>query len=217
MKKEKQPGKGPENPSSKTARDRDRRTREQRRAVPTAGQVLQRNTWKRNTWRRTEHSASSQEAYDNWDNKSARDESNVIICTDQKGSCLSPRQRISETRMKPISRRSRPCGLDNLKRTCDILVSCSEELSRRDNKGLNKQDGEVLSPIISNVRTAGESNTMQVDPRSARMILTPVLTVRNSCSGTRAGSLMTVGPMHEETETASTVDGHTRESTKATS
>ena len=59
---------------------------------------LQRNTWKRDTWRRTEHSASSQEANDNWDNKSAQDESNVIINTDQRGSCLSPRQKISETR-----------------------------------------------------------------------------------------------------------------------
>ena len=38
-----------------------------------------------------------------------------------------------------------------------------------------------------------------------------VLTVRISCSGTRAGSLMIVGPMHEEMETALTVDGHTRE------
>ena len=38
------------------------------------------------------------------------------------------------------------------------------------------------------------------------MILTPVLTVRTACSGTRAGSLMTVGPMHEETETATTID-----------
>ena len=69
---------------------------------------LQRNTWKRDTWRITEHNASNQEANDNWDNKFEQDESNVIINTDQKGSCLSPRQRISETRMKPISRRSRP-------------------------------------------------------------------------------------------------------------
>ena len=57
---------------------------------------LQRNTWKYNTWRRTEHSASSQEANDNWDNKFALDD--VIINTDQKRSCLSPRQRISEMR-----------------------------------------------------------------------------------------------------------------------
>ena len=41
---------------------RDPRTREQRRAMPTASDVLQSNTWKYNTWRRTEHSASSQEA-----------------------------------------------------------------------------------------------------------------------------------------------------------
>ena len=47
------------------------------------------------------------------DNKFDQDESNVIINTDQKGSCPSPRQKISETRMKPISRRSRPSGLDN--------------------------------------------------------------------------------------------------------
>ena len=86
----------------------------------------------------------------------------------------------------------------------DPCVLFSGELSRRDNKGLNNQDGE-------------ESNTLQVEPRSARMILTPVLTVRISCSSTRAGSLMTVGARHEETETAATVDGHTRESTKATS
>ena len=59
------------------------------------------------------------------DNKFDQDESNVIINTDQKGSCLSPRQRISETRMKPISQRSKPCGLDNLKRMCEIPVSCS--------------------------------------------------------------------------------------------
>ena len=36
---------------------------------------------------------------DNWDNKSAQDESNVIINTDQKGSCLSQRQRISESKI----------------------------------------------------------------------------------------------------------------------
>ena len=72
-----------------------------------------------------EHSASSQEANDKWDNKFDQDESNVIINTDQKGSCLSPRQRISETRMKPISQGSKPCGLDNLKRMCEIPVSCS--------------------------------------------------------------------------------------------
>ena len=59
------------------------------------------------------------------DNKFDRDESNVIINTDQKGSCPSPRQKISETRMKPISRRSRPSGLDNLKRMSEIPVPCS--------------------------------------------------------------------------------------------
>ena len=62
---------------------------------------------------------------DKWDNKFDQDESNVIINTDQKGSCLSPRPRMSETRMKPISRGSKPCGLDNLKRTCEIPVFCS--------------------------------------------------------------------------------------------
>ena len=34
------------------------------------------------------------------DNKFDRGESNVIINTDHEGSCLSPRQKISETRMK---------------------------------------------------------------------------------------------------------------------
>ena len=116
---------GTREPVNKTARDRDPRTREQRRAMPTTSKVLQSNMWKYNTWRRTEHSASSQEANDKWDNKFDQDESNVIINTDQKGSCLSPRQRISETRMKPISQRSKPCGLDHLKRMCEIPVSCS--------------------------------------------------------------------------------------------
>ena len=84
------------------------------------------------------------------DNKFDQDESNVIINTDQKGSCLSPRQRISETRMKPISQRLKPCGLDNLKRMCEIPVSCSMT-NRADvtTKGLNNQDGEVLIPIES--------------------------------------------------------------------
>ena len=56
-----------------------------------------------------EHSASSQEANDKWDNKFDQDESNVIINT--------------ETRVKPISQRSKPCGLDNLKRMCEIPVT----------------------------------------------------------------------------------------------
>ena len=60
--------------------------------MPTACEVLQRNTWKRDTWRRTEHSASSQGANDDWDIKSAQDKSNVIVNTDQKGSCLSPKE-----------------------------------------------------------------------------------------------------------------------------
>ena len=86
VKKEKQPGKGPENPLT-NSQGMDPRTREQRRAMPTAGEVYKANTWKYNTWRRTEHSASSQ------DKKFDQDESNVIINTDQKGSCLSPRQK----------------------------------------------------------------------------------------------------------------------------
>ena len=90
-----------------------------KRAQPTASEVFQRNTWKRDTWRRTEHSASSREANDDWDNKSSQDKSNVIINTDQKGSCLSPKQKISETRMRPTNRRSRPCGLDDLKQMCE--------------------------------------------------------------------------------------------------
>ena len=70
---------------------------------------------------------------DNWENKSAQDESNVIFNTDEA---------------------------DQSK----------------------KQDAEVLIPI--NIRTAGESNTLQVELRSERMILMPELTVRN-CQQTR--------------------------------
>ena len=44
---------------------------------------------------------------DNWVNKSAQDESNVIINTDQKGICLSPRQRISGPRSEKTSRRNK--------------------------------------------------------------------------------------------------------------
>ena len=84
------------------------------------------------------------------DNKFDQDESNVLINTDKKGSCPSPRQKISETRMMPISRRSRPSGLDNLKRMSEILVSCSmANCAGVTTKGLNNQDGEVLIPIES--------------------------------------------------------------------
>ena len=74
-----------------TAWDRDPRTCEQKEHSQQQAKFLQRNTWKRDTWRRTEHSASSQEANDDWDVKSVQDKSNVIINTDQKGSCLSPK------------------------------------------------------------------------------------------------------------------------------
>ena len=59
------------------------------------------------------------------DNKFDWDESNVIINTDQKGSCLSPRQKISEMRMKADQSKIETCDLDNLKRMCEIPVSCS--------------------------------------------------------------------------------------------
>ena len=99
VKKEKQPGEGTREPVKQkqpgTGTPEPVNKEEQ---CQTAGEVLQSNTWKYNT---------CQEANDNWDNKFAQDESNVIINTDQKGSCLSPRQRISETTMKPMSRRSR--------------------------------------------------------------------------------------------------------------
>ena len=85
--KQKQPGTGTPEPVNKEERCQQQ------------AKFLQRNMWKCNTWRRTEHSASSQEANDNWDNKFAQDESSVIINTDQNKSCLSPRQRISETKI----------------------------------------------------------------------------------------------------------------------
>ena len=117
------------------------------------------------------------------DNKFDLDESNVIINTDQKGSCLSSRQRISETRMKPISRRSRPCGLDNLKRMYEIpCVLFYDELSRRDNKGNSNREQVKRTQMIVK-RNVSEQM---------------VLTVRISCSGTWAESSMIVGPMHEE-------------------
>ena len=123
MKKERNSqGRDPRTREAKTDRDQDPRTREQRRAMPTASEVLQSNMWKYNTWRRTEHNASSQEANDKWDNKFDQDKSNVIINTDQNGCCLGSRQRISETRMKPISRRSKPCGLVYMKRMCPALL-----------------------------------------------------------------------------------------------
>ena len=106
-----------------TAREGTREPLNKEEQCQQQAKFLQRNTWKQDTWRRTEHSASSQEANDNWDNKFAQDD--VIINTDQKGRCLSQRQRISEMRMRPASRRSEPCGLGNLKRMCEIPVSCS--------------------------------------------------------------------------------------------
>ena len=72
------------------------RTREQRRAKPTAGE---------------QHAEKRVEVNDKvWEknlNVSAQDKSNVIINMNLQGKCLSPRQRISEMRMRSISRRSR--------------------------------------------------------------------------------------------------------------
>ena len=116
---------GTREPVNKTARDRDPRTREQRRAMPTAGEVFAtqhvetRHVEKNGT--QCFKSGSQRQLDDKFD----QDESNVIINTDQEGSCLSPRQRISDTRMKSISPRSKPCDLDNLKRMCEIPVFCS--------------------------------------------------------------------------------------------
>ena len=120
-------GRNPRTSEAKTAREGTREpvNKEEQCQQQAKFYKATRNTWKYNTWRRTEHSASSQEANDKWDNKFDQDEPNVIGNTDQKGSCLSSTQRISDTRMKPISRRSRPCGLDSLKRMCEIPVSCS--------------------------------------------------------------------------------------------
>ena len=103
VKKEKQPLKGPREPVNKTARDQDPRNCEQRRAMPTVGEIYR--ATRGSTTRGEERNTVLQVR--KLDNKFAQDESNVIINTDQKGSCLSPRQRISQTRMKPISRRSR--------------------------------------------------------------------------------------------------------------
>ena len=84
------------------------------------------------------------------DNKFDRDESNVIINTDQKGSCLSPRQKISEMRMKADQSKIETCDLDNLKRMCENPVSCSvTNCAGMTTKELNNQDGEVLIPIKS--------------------------------------------------------------------
>ena len=115
---------GTREPVNKTARDRDPRTREQRRAMPTAGEVFETQHVETRHVEKNGTQCFKSGSQRQLDNKFDQDESNVIINTDQKGSCLSPRQRISETRIKkPISQRSKPRGLDNLKR--EILVSCS--------------------------------------------------------------------------------------------
>ena len=98
---------------NKTARDRDPRTREQRRAMPTAGEVYKEHVEVQHVEKNGTQCFKSG-SLRQLDNKFDQDESNVIINTDQTGSCLSSRQRISETRMKRISQRSKPCGLDDL-------------------------------------------------------------------------------------------------------
>ena len=76
---------------------------------------------------------------DNWDNKSVQDESNVIINTDQKGSCLSPRQRISEMKEEADQSKIETVWFGQSETNeRDPCVLFSDELSRLDNKGLNK-------------------------------------------------------------------------------
>ena len=100
---------GTREPVNKTAREGTPEPREQKkRAMPTAGE---------------QHVKKRVEVNDKvWEknlNVSAEDKSNVIINMNLQGNCLSPRQRISEMRMRPISRRSRSYEM------CEILVSCS--------------------------------------------------------------------------------------------
>ena len=128
----------PRTREAKTARDRDPRTRETKKSSANSRlKVTTATRGKCNTWRRTEHSASSQEANDNWTTSLTGTSQSWIINTDQKGSCLSPRQRISETRLKADQSKIETCDLDNLKRMCENpCVLFYDELSGHDNKGI---------------------------------------------------------------------------------
>ena len=66
-----------------TARDRDPRTREQRRAVPTAGEVFAKQHVETRHVEKNGTQCFKSGSNDNWENKSAQDESNVIINTDE--------------------------------------------------------------------------------------------------------------------------------------
>ena len=75
---------------------RDPRTCDQRRAKPAAGEQ---HAEKHVEGQRVEKNGTQcfkSGSNDKRNNKFDQDESNVIVNTDQKGSCLSPRRRISE-------------------------------------------------------------------------------------------------------------------------
>ena len=141
--------------------------------MPTAGEGLQSDTWKYNTWRRTEHSASSQEANDNWNNKFAQDESNVIINTETaRGREFRDDNEADQSKIETVRFGK---SETNVRDPCVLFY---DELSRRDNKRI--ESSKVLIP----------NRTQVIVKRNASEQM--VLTVRISCSGTRARSLMIV-------------------------
>ena len=99
---------GTQEPVKQKSQGRDPRTRNQKRAKPTADE--------QHAEKRVEVNDKIRETNLN---VSAKEKSNVIINMNLKGKCFSPRQRFSEMKMRTISRRSRSYEM------CEILVSCS--------------------------------------------------------------------------------------------
>ena len=113
----------------RNSQGRDPRTREQRRAKPTAGEQHAEKHVEVQHVEKNGTQCFKSGSNDKWDNKFDQDESNVIINTDQKGSCLSPRQKILRAEsIGPVNTESR--GQKRQGEDVEELTTKGIELSR---------------------------------------------------------------------------------------